>query len=731
MLCAWATKASAPKFSLLSISCPFNSRERRAIPLLSRPSEMGLAIGLDLGTANTCTAVYRNGDVEVVLHDGHRSMPSFVAFTDTGRLIGAAARNQASVNPRNTVFGIMRLIGRKFSDPDVQAEINGLPFNIIDKGGKPVISVEYMGETRVLSPEEILSMILGRAKDDAEAHLGGSVQNALILVPAYFNTIQRESIKQAAQICGLNTLRLINAPTAAAIDHTLTNWSQDGRKILVVDLGAGTLDVVLVSAGGGVLEVHSTASDLRLGGVDFDNRILNHFVQEFKRKHKLDITANLRALRRLRTACEAAKHELSTRTETEIEVDTLYKGIDFKSTLTRTRFEELCQDLFHSIISLIERVLMGGRADKTLVSDIVAIGGSSRIPRIQHLLSHFLGGKPVLKSLNFDEAQARGAAMQAAILSGYPGARVGKLSEFLLSDVAPLSIGIETPGGLMATLIQRNTSIPTKSSKVFSTFSDNQEYFDVLVFEGERARTKENIFLGRFSLGPIPPAPRGVPQIQVTVDIDANSILNATAIDTGTRIKKALYIHPKECLSREELEHMMTETAKYKADEKVEAERVAAKNALEAYTYSCKEKIYDDESRKELDNMIEWLDTNECASAPEYLEQEVKLQVALAAIAKRHSQQTRNKSESQSIAGSGSDQIKAESAHQWRETMQRDDERRQREAFQQSQRDINSYSGHPPHPRVESTPESAPGSRDTEGPAFARSKDPPRQSDPP
>jgi L1 cell adhesion molecule like protein len=699
---------------LLYIPLSLN-RERRANPP-AFAAIMSPAIGIDLGTANTCTAVYRNGDTEIVLHDGYRSMPSFVAFTDLERLIGAAARNQANVNPRNTVFGMMRLVGRKFSDGEVQAEIKRFPFNVIDKGGKPVISVEYRGETRVHSPEEILSMILGRAKDDAEAHLGSNVQNAVIIVPAYFNTIQRGCIMEAAQICGLNTLRLINGPTAAAIDHTLTSWPQGERKILVVDVGAGTLDVVLVTAEVGILEVRSTASDLWLGGGDFDNRILNHFVQEFKRKHKQDVTANLRALHRLRTACETAKQELSTRTETAIEVDSLYEGIDFQSTLTRVRFEELCQDLFRSIIIPIERVLRDDETNKIFVSDIVAIGGSARIPKIQYLLSQFFNGKPVLKSLNFDEAPARGAAMQAAILSGDPGAGVGKISEFMLMDVAPLSIGIQTPGGKMDILVRRNTLIPTKYSRVFSTFSDNQEHFDVSVFEGERARTMDNVFLGRFTLGPIPPAPRGVPQIEVTIEMDANSILSATAVEKATRIKRGTYIWPKERLSKEELAHMMTEAAKYKADEKAEAERVATKNALEAYIYSCKEKIYDSESRKELDNMIDWLENSPQSAEEEYLEQKVKLQMALAAIATRHTQQTRNESESQSTVRSDPAQVKVESAQQWRKTMQRD---------------INLDSGYPPHPRVEDTPEATPGPRESEGQAFTRGKDPPRQSDPP
>jgi heat shock protein 1/8 len=387
----------------------------------------------------------------------------------------------------------------------------------------------------------------------------------------------------------------------------------------------------------------------------------------------------------------------------------------------------------------IERVLSDAKTDKSLVSEVIAIGGSSRIPRIQRILSQFFDGKSVSKSLNFDEAQARGAAMQAAVLSGYSEASVGKARDLFLLDIAPLSIGIGTPGGIMTPLIRRGTNIPTKKSEVFSTFSDNQEYFELSVFEGERVRTKDNNFLGRCSLGPISPAPRGVPQIEVTIDIDANSHPTATAIEKRTGIRTKLYIWPKDCLSKEELEYMITEAAKYKADEKAEAERVAAKNALEAYIYSCKEKIYDDESRKELYNMIEWLDLNEWASAPEYLDEEVKLQMALAAIAKRHTQQTRIESEKQSIAGSRPGQIKVESAQQPKGTMQRDDDRRrqqevlqrQREASQQSQRDINSYSDHPPHPEVESTPETAPRPRDSEGLSFARSKDAPRASDSP
>jgi heat shock 70kDa protein 1/2/6/8 len=599
--------------------------------------EMAAAFGIDLGTSNTRTVLYRNHSDGIVLHDGQRSMPSYVAFTNVGRLIGAAAKNQASANPRNTVFGIMRLLGRKFSDIEVQEEIKRVPFDIIEKNGKPVIRVQYRGETKVLWPEEIVSMILRRAKDDAEDHLGRSLRCAIILIPAYFNIAQRECIFAAAEICGLHVLRLINAPTAAAIDYTLVNHSQHERRILIVDIGARTLDIVLVWAQEGLLEVLSTAGDSCLGGVDFDNRILNHLVQEFKRKHNMDITSNPRALRRLRVACQAAKHELSTRVKTEIEVDALLEGIDFKSTLTRARFEELCEELFLSIVSLLKKVIEDGKIDKTLVSDIVVIGGSSRIPRIQHLLSNSFGKKAVSKFLNVEEAQARGAAVLAAILSGYCG---DELIELLLLDVTPFSISIETPGGVLTPVIPRNTSIPTHKTQVFSTSLDNQKYFDVVVFEGEQVRPDDNLFLGRCSLGPISPAPRGVPQIEVTIDMCANSTLNVIAIEKGTGAEVKHRLWQRKPFSKEELEHIEAEAAIFQADEKAEADRVATKNALEAYIYSLKQSLCKGESQEEYDAMIEWLEMNEGAPQTEYMQQFEKLRNTPAAIAIRQSRQT-------------------------------------------------------------------------------------------
>lgn len=405
------------------------------------------------------------------------------------------------------------------------------PFKIVDKGGKPYVQIEFKGETKVFSPEEISSMVLTKMRETAESYLGGTVNNAVITVPAYFNDSQRQATKDSGLIAGLNVLRIINEPTAAAIAYGLDKKTVGERNVLIFDLGGGTFDVSLLTIEEGIFEVKATAGDTHLGGEDFDNRLVNHFVQEFKRKHKKDLTANARALRRLRTACERAKRTLSSSAQTSIEIDSLYEGIDFYTSITRARFEELCQDLFRSTMEPVERVLRDAKIDKSSVHEIVLVGGSTRIPKVQKLVSDFFNGKEPNKSINPDEAVAYGAAVQAAILSGDTSS---KTQEILLLDVAPLSLGIETAGGVMTPLIKRNTTVPTKKSEVFSTFSDNQPGVLIQVFEGERARTKDNNLLGKFELTGIPPAPRGVPQIEVTFDIDANGILNVSAVEKGT-----------------------------------------------------------------------------------------------------------------------------------------------------------------------------------------------------